>query len=467
MAAKKANKSFVCGLIFFVLWVFMFAFLVIAFQEGSGQATQEFLSSHLETFGGYISFEHMQGIETLFTILIYFVILLMILLSILWIVFAVKSKSKGKAAGFLLILVLLFPGLETVSAFYPYAKDGFLYYTSYYGFLANPGMGIAMKIFIGFTLAFALLSFLFGLIFAIKGIAGFAKKNSEATEAEIVGEERTSMEEIAVEREAEEARLAEVRAEREREEAALRAATEEKERLGDRFGAEELKELIREVVREELDKRGAQPQIIQNFYGVKGAQPLAQEEPVEEQPVEEPQEEAMAEASVEEAVVEQIAEEAEEAKEKKSIIRIPFQQRMLDADQEMKDNYSELKNELLSWGLKSRISSSGDSFRLHCKTYCKISIAGKSLKLYLALDPKDYIDSTLPIQNAGDKNIYQEIPLVFKVRSGLSMRRAKTLIRDACEKDNLEQGIIGNENWAEVLKNASAEKDDAEAETED
>ena len=466
MAAKKVNKSFVWGLVFFIIWVFMFAFLVIAFQNGSGAATQHFLSSHLEMFGDYVSFDHMVGVETLFTILIYVVILLMFLLSLLWIVFAVKSKSKGKTAGFLLVLILLFPGLETISTFYPYTNEGFLYYTSYYGFLANPGMGISMKVFVVFTLIFAFLSFLFGLIFAIKGIAKFAKKKSEASEEEFVDEERTSMETIAAEREAEEARLAEVRAEREREEEALRTVEAESELMGNRLRIDELKELIREVVREELDRRGAQPQIIQNFYGVKSGQPVVEEEPVQEEPQEEV-EEAMAEAFVEEAVVEQIAEEAEEAKEKKPIIRIPFQQRMLDADQEMKDNYSELKNELLSWGLKSRISSSGDSFRLHCKTYCKISIAGKSLKLYLALDPKDYKDSTLPIQNAGDKNIYKDIPLVFKVRSGLSMRRAKALIRDACEKENLEQGVIGNENWVEALKNAGVEKDEIEIEEEE
>ena len=95
----------------------------------------------------------------------------------------------------------------------------------------------------------------------------------------------------------------------------------------------------------------------------------------------------------------------------------------------MKDNYNELKNEILSYGVKSRISNSGDTFRLHRKTYVKITIAGKSLKLYFALDPKDYKDSTIPFQDAGEKNAYAEIPFVFKVKSELSMKRAKQLIQ--------------------------------------
>ena len=36
--------------------------------------------------------------------------------------------------------------------------------------------------------------------------------------------------------------------------------------------------------------------------------------------------------------------------EKKPIIRIPFEERMVKADKEMKDNYNEIKNEILSYG---------------------------------------------------------------------------------------------------------------------
>ena len=169
---------------------------------------------------------------------------------------------------------------------------------------------------------------------------------------------------------------------------------------------------------------------------VEEAAPI-EEQPIEEQPVEEPQPEAQPEPVVE---------------EKKPIIRIPFTERMINADEEMKNNYNELKNEILSYGVNSRVSNSGDTFRLHRVTYVKITIAGLSLKLYFALNPDDYKDSTLPIQNAGHKGIYAEIPLVFKVKSGLSMRRAKQLIQDVMDKNGLEQGEIKDINWVEQLK---------------
>ena len=183
-------------------------------------------------------------------------------------------------------------------------------------------------------------------------------------------------------------------------------------------------------------------------------------EPVVEEPVSEPEPVAEEPAPAVEPAAEPVVEE--HAEDKKPIIRIPFTERMINADPEMQKNYNELKNEILSYGVNSRVSNSGDTFRLHRKTYIKITIAGLSLKLYFALNPDDYKDSTLPIQNAGHKGIYEEIPLVFKVKSGLSMRRCKQLIADVFEKNGLEQGEIGNVDWVEQLKNAPQEAENKE-----
>jgi len=144
------------------------------------------------------------------------------------------------------------------------------------------------------------------------------------------------------------------------------------------------------------------------------------------------------------------------------IIRIPFPTRMLKADKELKGNYNELKSEIMSYGVKSRVSNSGDTFRLHKVTFVKLTIAGKGLKLYFALNPKDYADSTLPIQDAGHKGIYKDIPLVFKVKSELSVRRAKQLIADVMDKGSLEQGKIEPNNWAEALKDYKEQGSDEE-----
>ena len=137
--------------------------------------------------------------------------------------------------------------------------------------------------------------------------------------------------------------------------------------------------------------------------------------------------------------------------EKPKIIRIPFETRIHAAEPELKAHFNELKSDILAYGVKSRISNSGDTFRLHTKTYVKITIAGKALKLYFALDPKDYADSKMPLADVGHKGIYKEIPLVFKVKSELSLRRAKQLIADAMAKDGLVQGEVVAHDWVKEI----------------
>ena len=219
---------------------------------------------------------------------------------------------------------------------------------------------------------------------------------------------------------------------------------------------EEVKE---EEIPAPVEEEKVEEQSIPEEQVMEEVAPAPEVEPVPEEVQEEvlPEPEPVVEP---EPMLEEPAPEVEpSSEEKKPIIRIPFTERMLNADPEMQKNYNELKNEILSYGVNYRVSNSGDTFRLHRKTYVKITIAGLSLKLYFALNPDDYKDSTLPIQNAGHKGIYEEIPLVFKVKSGLSMRRCKQLIQDVFDKNGLEQGEIGNTNWVEELKNIQAEDD--------
>lgn len=188
---------------------------------------------------------------------------------------------------------------------------------------------------------------------------------------------------------------------------------------------------IRNILADELDKRLA------NLEAKKAEEPVPAPTP------------AVAPKEPEVVVPAPVAEPAENAEEKAA--RIPFAERLMSLDDDVKEDYNELKAEALSYGLKSRLSISGDTFRLHTKTYLKIVVAGKGLKLYMALDPHDYKDSTIPVKDAGVKNLYKDIPLVFKVKSSLSVKRAKALIKDVCEKDGLQKQEIIPLNYVSQL----------------
>lgn len=188
-------------------------------------------------------------------------------------------------------------------------------------------------------------------------------------------------------------------------------------------------------------------------------EPSPQEPPAIEEPPQEP-DEAIEEPSSEEPVEEEVAPIPTKRKvgeinpnlpPHEKIVRIPFPTRILSADKTMQSNYNELKSEFMSYGVKSRVSNSGDTFRLHKVTFCKLTVAGKSLKLYLALDPSQYHDSTFPILDAGHKGVYKDIPLVFKVKSDLSLKRAKQLIAEVMEKNGLRQGKVEPHNYARDL----------------
>ena len=175
---------------------------------------------------------------------------------------------------------------------------------------------------------------------------------------------------------------------------------------------------------------------------VPAEEPVVEEVPAEEPAVEEP---VADEPAVEEPVVEEVVEEVFERQEATVAVdtngngRISFYERIISLDQELLDDYNELKNELISYGLKSRVSSTGDTFRLHRVTYCKMVFSGKKVKLYLHLDPKDYKDSTIPFDDVSHKRSFAEIPFVFKVKSGLSLRRAKALIKEMMDKAGIAQ----------------------------
>lgn len=204
------------------------------------------------------------------------------------------------------------------------------------------------------------------------------------------------------------------------------------------------------------------------------------EEPVVEEPVvEETKEETVEETTVEETVTEEIVEETpeetvEESVEEAPVVeekveetpvveepattdananaRLSFFDRILLVDDELLDIYNEIKNDILSYGVKSRVSSAGDTFRLHRVTYMKMIFAGKKVKLYMKLNPEDFADSTIPHDNAGDKKLYEEIPFVFKVKSGLSIRRAKALIAEMMEKEGIQRvKEPGNVDYAREL----------------
>ena len=212
----------------------------------------------------------------------------------------------------------------------------------------------------------------------------------------------------------------------EREETAEEKAAREEKEAADRV---ELLKNVREIVREELDK-------LDRVVIAKEVRTVVQKPEPKPEPKPAP-------APVEE----------EEEGKKLSIQRIPFAEKIVKADKDLQDKYNELKSELLAYGASSRVSIAGDTFRLHRKAYVKITIVGKTLKVYYALDPKDYVDSPIPVADASDKVAYEEVPALLKVKSNLSLKRAKELAEVAFAKDGIKREEDAKpHNWVKDIR---------------
>ena len=469
---KSVYALLIFGLIAFVCWAVFF----IVFSTTLSGLLKAHFAQALGMFNfGNLSLEYYLPLS----ISCMAVILLVLVAFVLMLVFSIKKRRSILVLPFLLFLASSVAVIEFIANFARYTFQNTSDPTGYLHFLfdkADPAAGftVSTKITVFALAACGIIAFILAIlafVFALVHTCKYPKSGKKEVE--------------------EEKEVPEVAAEPEEVSAFVEEPTpeEEKPHIDDKA---ELVALFREIVREELDKRAqpstitganfSAPLIVQYFNGMAPQQAPAPA-PVEEkkpEPQPEPEPEPVKEEEPAPVVEEQVPEPEPEVvpepapvveepvvEEKAKIIRIPFEERMAAADKDMKDNYNEIKNEILSYGVKSRVSNSGDTFRLHRKTYIKLTIAGKSLKLYFALNPDDYKDTTIPVADASEKNIYAEIPLVFKVKSGLSMKRCKQLISDVMSKDNLVQGEVGKVNWAKEIevalkegKKASKEEDD-------
>lgn len=118
----------------------------------------------------------------------------------------------------------------------------------------------------------------------------------------------------------------------------------------------------------------------------------------------------------------------------------PFYERMLEADDETKEFYNELRNEFKSYrNVNARVSKGYDSFRKNRQLVARLLLSGKTIKLYLRLNAGEYEDAKYHQQYVGDKKTYAEIPMLVKVRSRRALANAKTLIADLMAKEGAEK----------------------------
>ncbi len=121
--------------------------------------------------------------------------------------------------------------------------------------------------------------------------------------------------------------------------------------------------------------------------------------------------------------------------------RYTFKERLARADEALQSKYYILKNYLLMNGLRSRVSNSCDTYRKKRVKYVVLTIRGKSLIMHIKLDLLEVQREILHVKE-DNKIKYSEVPIYFRIRSDLSLKRAKNLI-DMMLRDN---GLVKEES---------------------
>ena len=196
------------------------------------------------------------------------------------------------------------------------------------------------------------------------------------------------------------------------------------------LGEKEVRELVKEGVDAHVEEYHAE----QEEEPAPAPAPAKEPEPEPEpEPEEEPEEEEEDEEEEEEAPAE-VGPDGLVIKGKRK--RKPFETRLRNSEYDLRHKYYDLRDYIKWYGLRNRVSIPGDTFSYKRQRYAFVTIVGKHLRIYLQLDPKNYADSTIPVEQAEAKK-YEDLPCLLRIKSDLAYRRAKKLVDDVMNKIGL------------------------------
>lgn len=123
----------------------------------------------------------------------------------------------------------------------------------------------------------------------------------------------------------------------------------------------------------------------------------------------------------------------------KSIISMSFVDELYRSDQDTKQYYSDIKNELLSYdGVVSKIKRDYETFYYNNIPIARMDVVGGILQAYFALDPNQYDSNEYKHKDVSKEKENAAIPLLIIVKSFEDLRNAKMFVRIIRRKEKLK-----------------------------
>ena len=116
-----------------------------------------------------------------------------------------------------------------------------------------------------------------------------------------------------------------------------------------------------------------------------------------------------------------------------------FTAKYIQSDGDTKNYYVHLKNELLSYKkVHARMSWKRETFRLGKNVVARLAYRGKTLCIYLPLDPSQFAESKYHVEDASDIVAYADTPCLYRIRSERREKYAEELVATVMK----EQGTV-------------------------
>ena len=238
--------------------------------------------------------------------------------------------------------------------------------------------------------------------------------------------------------------------------------------------AEQTEEPVEEQPAEEIAEKVEEPAAEQTAEEVVEQT----EESVDEQPAEEVAEEVKEPVKeIEEAPVTATAQDEEEREEEdegsfeddaaqteipefvpkvapegKILVKVRYNRsytaKIIQSQDTVKNYYDEVKNELMRYGVSDRISWKHETFKKGRKLLARFAVRGKTLGVYLALNPADYENTKYKVEDVSSVKKNAAVPALYRIKNDRRCHYVKDLIANLMAAEGLEAGEQLNEKYS-------------------
>lgn len=126
-----------------------------------------------------------------------------------------------------------------------------------------------------------------------------------------------------------------------------------------------------------------------------------------------------------------------------------FMARIIQGTDEQKNYYGSVKNALLSYKkVNSNIAWGAERFHKGRETIARMKIRGKTLCLYLALDPSEYSTSVYHHTDVSDNKSMSGTPMLVKIKSPRGVKKAVRLIDEMLVKRDGIKTVVAERDYA-------------------